>query len=53
MDNTTNTTPVTLESIAQKKAMLLQEIRLQKEIMTGLHKKFLLRWNQLPTRQMP
>lgn len=36
MDNTTNTTPVTLESIAQKKAMLLQEIRLQKEIMTGL-----------------
>ena len=25
MDNTTNTTPVTLESIAQKKAMLLQE----------------------------
>ena len=30
MDNTTNTTPVTLESIAQKKAML------QKEIMTGL-----------------
>ena len=47
MDNTTNTTPVTLESIAQKKAMLLQEIRLQKEI------KFLLRWNQLPTRQMP
>ena len=26
MDNTTNTTPVTLESIAQKKAMLLQEI---------------------------
>lgn len=30
MDNTTNTTPVTLESIAQKKAMLLQEIRLQK-----------------------
>ena len=33
MDNTTNTTPVTLESIAQKKAMLL---RLQKEIMTGL-----------------
>ena len=38
MDNTTNTTPVTLESIAQKKAMLLQEIRLQKEIMTGLNK---------------
>ena len=36
MDNTTNTTPVTLESIAQKKDMLLQEIRLQKEIMTGL-----------------
>lgn len=36
MDNTTNTTPVTLESIAQKKAMLLQGIRLQKEIMTGL-----------------
>ena len=36
MDNTTNTPPVTLESIAQKKAMLLQEIRLQKEIMTGL-----------------
>ena len=32
MDNTTNTTPVTLESIAQKKAMLLQEIRLQKEM---------------------
>ena len=52
MDNTTNTTPVTLESIAQKKAMLLQEIRLQKEIMTGLTQ-FLLRWNQLPTRQMP
>lgn len=25
MDNTTNTTPVTLESIAQKKAMLLQK----------------------------
>ena len=25
MDNTTNTTPVTLESIAQKKAMLLPE----------------------------
>ena len=36
MDNTTNTTPVTLESIAQKKAMLLQEIRLQKEIMTEI-----------------
>ena len=53
MDNTTNTTPVTLESIAQKKAMLLQEIRLQKEIMTGLTQEFLLRWNQLPTRQMP
>lgn len=53
MDNTTNTTPVTLESIAQKKAMLLQEIRLQKEIMTGLTQEILLRWNQLPTRQMP
>lgn len=53
MDNTTNTTPVTLESIAQKKAMLLQEIRLQKEIMTGLTQEFLLHWNQLPTRQMP
>ena len=41
MDNTTNTTPVTLESIAQKKAMLLQEIRLQKEIMTGLTQEIL------------
>ena len=36
MDNTTHTTPVTLESIAQKKTELLQKIRLQKEIMTGL-----------------
>ena len=53
MDNTTNTTPVTLESIAQKKAMLLQEIRLQKEIMTGLTQEIFARWNQLPTRQMP
>ena len=35
MDNTTNTTPVTLESIAQKKAMLLQEIRLEREVMIG------------------
>ena len=54
MDNTTNTTPVTLESIAQKKAMLLQEIRLQKEIMTGLtQENFCSAGNQLPTRQMP
>ena len=31
MDNTTNTTPVTLESIAQKKAMLLQEVTIVPE----------------------
>ena len=36
MDNTPHTTPVTLESIARKKAELLQEIRLQKEVMAGL-----------------
>lgn len=36
MNNTTNTIPVTLESIARQKAELQQKIRLQKEIMTGL-----------------
>lgn len=36
MDNTTNTVPITLESIARQKAELLQKIRLQREIMTGL-----------------
>lgn len=37
MDNTPNATPVvTLESIAQQKAELLQQIRRQKTIMTEL-----------------
>lgn len=36
MSNTPNTTPVTLESIAQQKAELLQQIRLQKEVMTEI-----------------
>lgn len=34
--HTTDTTPVTLESIARQKAELQQQIRRQKEIMAGL-----------------
>ncbi|ADV44797.1 hypothetical protein [Bacteroides helcogenes] len=36
MNNTSDTIPVTLESIAQQKAVLLQQIRVQKEIMTDI-----------------
>ena len=36
MDNTLDTTPITLESITQQKAALLQQIRMQKEIMTDI-----------------
>lgn len=36
MNSTTDHAPVTLESIAQQKATLLQEIRTQKETMTAL-----------------
>lgn len=37
MDNALDTdTPVTLEGIAQQKAVLLQQIRMQKEIMTDI-----------------
>ena len=36
MNNMPDTTPVTLESSAQRKATLLQQIRAQKEIMTDL-----------------
>lgn len=36
MNNMPDTIPVTLESIAQRKATLLQQIRAQKEIMTDL-----------------
>lgn len=36
MNNTPDTIPATLESIAQQKAALLQQIRMQKEIMTDI-----------------
>lgn len=36
MNNTPNTTPLTLESIAQQKAELLQQIHVKKDVMIEL-----------------
>ena len=51
MDNTTNTTPVTLESIAQKKShAATRNTTPERNHDWAYTRKFLLRWNQLPNK---